>query len=49
MYVCTRAELENIVCDGGPGIWASPFLSCFIVPREGRCLGEEAMEFLGHH
>ena len=20
MYVCTRAKLENIVCDGGPGI-----------------------------
>ena len=19
MYVCTRAKLENIVCDGGPG------------------------------
>ena len=20
MYVCTRAKLENPVCDGGPGI-----------------------------
>ena len=27
MYVCTRAKLENPVCDGGPGSYAEPTLA----------------------